>query len=338
MRDPAVIVVGAGPAGLAAATEMARRGVRDILVIDRDDAPGGLPRFCSHPGFGLGYLTVPRSGPGFVRSLLRPLESSQVRILCGTTLISLDEGPVATLTGPELGYRTLRPRAIILATGIREANRGNRLVPGDRPAVGVLTTGLLQQMVARNVPFPADMKSLVVVGTEHVSFSAVLTARHARLKVRAMIEEEPRISSYSPLAWLARVAGIDIRLKTRVAAIKAKDNRVSGVEVERNGVIVIIPCDGVVFTAGWIPEVSALLNGPLDIDAATGGLAVDDQNATSLAGVYSAGNVLHPLKASGTCARQGRQVGTVVAGYLSTARGCSNRSIGSSRKERVMWR
>lgn len=318
MRDPAVLVVGAGPAGLAAAAEMARRGVRDVLVIDRDDAPGGLPRFCSHPGFGLGYLTVPRSGPGFVRSLLRPLESSQVRILCGTSLISLDEGPVATVTGPELGYRTLRPRAIILATGIREANRGNRLVPGDRPAVGVLTTGLLQQMVARQVPFPAEMKSLVVVGTEHVSFSTVLTARHAGLKVRMMVEEKPRISSYRPLTWLARLAAIDIRLKSRIAAIKATDNRVSGVEVECNGAIETIPCDGVVFTAGWIPEVSALLTGPADIDAATGGLAVNEQNGTSLPGVYSAGNVLHPLKASGSCARQGRRVGKVVAGFLST--------------------
>ncbi|TGT71906.1 MULTISPECIES: FAD-dependent oxidoreductase [unclassified Mesorhizobium] len=318
MLDPAVLVVGAGPAGLAAAAEMVRRGVRDVLVIDRDDAPGGLPRFCSHPGFGLGYLAVPRSGPGFVKSLLRPLESSQVRILCGTSLISLDEGPVATVTGPELGYRTLRPRAIILATGIREASRGNRLVPGDRPAVGVLTTGLLQQMVARQVPFPAEMKSLVVVGTEHVSFSTVLTARHAGLKVRMMVEEKPRISSYRPMTWLARLSAIDIRLKSRIAAIKGTDNRVSGVEVECNGAIEIIPCDGVVFTAGWIPEVSALLTGPTDIDAATGGLAVNEQNGTGLPGVYSAGNVLHPLKASGSCARQGRRVGRVVAGFLST--------------------
>lgn len=317
MRDPAVLVVGAGPAGLAAATELVRRGVRDVLVIDRDDAPGGLPRFCAHPGFGLGYLPVPRSGPGFVRSLLRPLESTPVRILCGTSMVSLDEGPVVTVSGPELGYRTLRPRSVILATGIREANRGNRLVPGDRPAVGVLTTGLLQQMVARRVPFPPEMKSLVVVGTEHVSFSTILTARHAGLKVRIMIDEGRRIASYAPAGWLARLANIDVRLETRVVAIKATNNRVSSVEIERGGAIESVPCDGVVFTAGWIPEVSALQTSPVAIDGATGGLVVDDKHRTSLNGVYSAGNVLSPLKASGACASQGRRVGAIVADHLS---------------------
>jgi thioredoxin reductase len=317
MRDPDVLIVGAGPAGLAAAAELARRGVRDILVIDRDDAPGGLPRFCSHPGFGLGYLAIPRSGPGFVEKLLLAVQPGTIRILCRTTMISLGEGPAVTITGPECGYRTVRPRAVILTTGVREASRGNRQVPGDRPAVGILTTGLLQQMVARKVAFPSGMKSLVVVGTEHVAFSAVWTARHAGLKIDAMVDGVSKISSYAPVGWLARACGIDIHLRSKIIAIKAVDNRVSAIVIEQNDVCKVIACDGIVFTAGWIPEVSALQDSPVKIDAASGGVTTDAAGrADGLAGVFAAGNVRQPLKASGLCARQGRAVGAVAAKYL----------------------
>ncbi len=318
MRDPAVLIVGAGPAGLAAAAELTRRGVNDILVIDRDDAPGGLPRFCAHPGFGIGYSAIPRFGPEFSARLVRAVENKNVRILCSTTMTALDHGPTISITGPECGYRIIKPRTVILATGIREANRGNRMVPGDRPEAGVLTTGLLQQMVARNVHFPAAMKSIVVVGTEHVSFSAIWTARHAGLKVRMMVDDRPRISSFRPVGWLAKAIGIDIRLRTRVAAIKARDNRVSGVVVDGPHGTEAIACDGVVFTAGWIPEVAAVATGPIKVDGQTGGLAVNGAGLTSVPGVFAAGNVLYPLKASGSCAIQGRRVGSSVAQYLES--------------------
>lgn len=317
MRDPTVLVIGAGPAGLAAAAELARHGVRDILVIERDDAPGGLPRFCAHPGFGLGYLTVPRTGPVFAARLVQALDRKGVRIACGTTMVTLDEGPTVAVTGPEIGYRTLRPRAVVLATGIREASRGNRLVPGDRPASGVMTTGLLQQMVARKVAFPDGMKSLVVVGTEHVAFSALWTAHHAGLRVTTMVEERARVSSYAPAAWLAWAAGTDIRLESRIAAIRARNNRVAGIVIESGGKQEAIDCDGVVFTAGWIPEVAALIGGPVGIDAATGGIVVDEEGRANVARVFAAGNMRHPLKASGSCARQGRRVGATVAAYLA---------------------
>src|SRR5262245_1381882 len=130
--DPRVLIVGAGPAGLAAAHALSQQGVGGILVIDRDDAPGGLPRFCHHPGFGLEYARWPYTGPGFARRLLRNLDGADVRIQCRTTLLSLRDGPEAEVVGPLLGLRRLRPQAVILATGIRESNRGNLAVPGGR--------------------------------------------------------------------------------------------------------------------------------------------------------------------------------------------------------------
>ncbi len=330
MRDPEVLIVGAGPAGLAAAIELARRGVRDILVIERDDAPGGLPRFCAHPGFGIGYLAIPRSGPVFAAKLRRRAQDAGINILCATTLIALGEGPAATVTGPETGYRTLRPRAILIATGIREANRGNRTVAGERPTMGIMTTGFLQQMVTRAVGFPPSMKSLVVVGTEHVSFSAIWTARHAGLKVRTMIDDRARVSSFAAAGWMTHLSGIDIRLQTRLAFIHAKDDRVSGVVVERNGAPEEIACDGVVFTAGWIPEVAALRAGPLAIDGATGGVEVDSLGQTNLTGIFAAGNVRHPLKASGNCARQGQKTALSMAAYLRPVAGAPTHQPGFS--------
>lgn len=326
MHDPDVLIVGAGPSGLAAAIELNRRGIKDILVIDRDDAPGGLPRFCSHPGFGLGYLAMPRSGPVFAAKLLHRLETAGVRILCGTTMIGLGEGPAAIMTGPAVGYMILRPRAILIATGIREANRGNRTVPGERPTTGVMTTGLLQQMVARGVPFPPKMKTLAVVGTEHVSFSAIWTARHAGLKVRTMIDDKASIASFAAAGWLARLSGIDIRLQTRLVSIRAANDRVSGIVVERRGLKEEIACDGVVFTAGWIPEVAALHAGPVSIDGVTGGIAVDGLGQTGSTGIFAAGNVRHPLKASGSCARQGQQTALAIASYLESLRANSRGS------------
>src|SRR5262245_43921664 len=123
--DPQVLIVGAGPAGLAAARALVEREIDDVLIIDRDDEPGGLPRFCHHPGFGLEYARWPYSGPGFVRRLLADLAGARARLECRTTLLALKDGPVAEIVGPRFGHRELRPRAIILATGIREANRGN---------------------------------------------------------------------------------------------------------------------------------------------------------------------------------------------------------------------
>ncbi|HWA48071.1 MAG TPA: FAD-dependent oxidoreductase [Dongiaceae bacterium] len=315
-NDPQVLIVGAGPAGLAAARALADHDVTEILIIDRDDAPGGLPRFCHHPGFGLEYARWPYSGPGFARRLLRDLAGTPVRIECRTTLITLRDGPIAEITGPRLGYRQMRPRAIILATGIRESNRGNLLVPGGRAESGILTTGQLQQLVARGVKLPPRLKSAIIVGTEHVAFSAIWTARNAGLRVRAMVGAEDRIMSFAPLGLLARAAGIDVMTGTGLREIVTENGAPSALIVQAGSDIRRLPTDAVIFTANWIPEVATLGGGPVALDPRTGGPEIDQAMRTSAAGIFAAGNMLHGVESSGWCANEGRHAGLMVARYL----------------------
>jgi thioredoxin reductase len=314
--DPRVLIVGAGPAGLAAAHALARQGIGGILVIDRDDEPGGLPRYCHHPGFGLEYARWPYTGPGFVKQLLRDLEGRDVRIACRTTLISLREGPEAELVSPALGLRRMRPQAVIIATGIRESNRGNLAVPGDRAETGIMTTGQLQQIVARKVALPKHMKSVLVVGTEHVAFSAIWTARKAGLRVTTMIGQEDRIMSFAPLGTLARFFGTTTVTGSSIREIEAKGGAVVAAIVDMPQGARRLATDGIIFTANWIPETAALAGGPVVLDSRTAGPRIDQTMRTSSRGIFAAGNVLHGVESSGWCANEGRHAGEMAARFL----------------------
>jgi thioredoxin reductase len=314
--DPRVLIVGAGPAGLAAAHALARQGIGGIVIIDRDDTPGGLPRFCHHPGFGLEYARWPYTGPGFVRRLLRDLEGADVRIACRTTLLSLRDGPDAEIVGPTFGLRRLRPQAVIIATGIRESNRGNLAVPGDRAEHGILTTGQLQQIVTRKVALPKRLKSIIVVGTEHVAFSAIWTARKAGLRVTAMIGGEDRIMSFAPFGSLARLFGTEVMTRSRLGEIEAKDGAVTAAIIETPQGTLRLATDGIVFTGNWIPETAALAGSPVALDPATSGPRIDQAMRTSSRGIFAAGNVLHGVESSGWCAIEGRYAGQMAARFL----------------------
>jgi thioredoxin reductase len=314
--EPDVLIVGAGPAGLAAAATLSAQGVENILVIDRDDAPGGLPRFCPHPGFGLEYCRWPHTGPGFAARLLKDLHGRPVRIECATTLISLREGPRAEIVGPCSGLRLLCPRAVVLATGIRESNRGNLLIPGGRAELGIMTTGQLQQLAARKGRIPDHMRSLVVVGTEHVAFSAMLTARQLGLSVRALVGEEDRVMSYAPLAWLARVRGTEVAVGARIHSIKAAGGRVRAIRIADAHGEREIGCDAILFSGKWLPEIAFLYGSPVEIDQRTNGPVIDQAMRTTCRGVFAAGNVLHGVESSGWCAVEGARAGAAVARYL----------------------
>lgn len=316
MMAPDAIVVGSGPAGLAAAYALRIGGAASILVVERDDAPGGLPRYCGHPGFGWEYSFRLENGPRFVRRMLERVNSNNIRIASRTTVLAIRQGPEVELVGAEFGHVRLATRTVVIATGTRERPRSARLVPGRRPEFGVLNTGQLQQIVARGIE-PRATRA-VVVGSEHVAFSVLMTARQAGISVVAILEQGARIRSFAPVGLLARVAGTDVLRATSLVEVRGSSH-VEGVVVRCAEGLREIACDMVVFAGDFIPDSVLARDSGIAIDAATGGPSVDQFGRTNMPGVFAAGNVLRSVESSGWAAIEGERVGTAAAAFLRAA-------------------
>jgi thioredoxin reductase len=322
MPDGPVAVVGGGPAGLAAALELRRRGVREVVVLEREPEAGGIPRHAKHAGFGLRDLRRPLSGPAYARRWVELAREAGVEVLEETMVTGWGEGarpaaePPGTLelTSPH-GRSALDPAAIVLATGCRERPRSARLVPGSRPA-GVMTTGMLQQLVYLR-GLPAGRRALVV-GAEHVSFSAILTLAHGGADTVALTTELPRHASVAAFRAGARLRyRVLLWTRTRVTAIHGRP-RVEQVELTDldTGRTRAVECDTVVFTADWIPDHELAVMAGLELDPGTRGPAVDPALRSSRPGVFAAGNLLHGAEQADVAALSGRHAAAGVVRYL----------------------
>ena len=299
-----VLVLGGGPAGLAAAVELRRHGVPGVLVVEREAEAGGIPRHARHQGFGLRDLRRPLSGPAYARRYAELASSAGAELRSETMVTGWPlDGPLE-LTGPR-GRETIEPDAVILATGCRERPRSARLVPGSRPE-GVMTTGTLQQLVYLKGR-KAGTRALIV-GAEHVSFSALLTLAHGGARTVGMVTELPRHQSLA----LFR-AGATVRWRAPLwtrSAVTAIHGRPRVEEVELTdldtGRARSIACDTVVFTADWIPDHELAVMGGLELDPGTRGPRVDAALRTSRPGVFAAGNLLHGAETADVAALSGR--------------------------------
>lgn len=313
--NPTVAIVGAGPAGLAAAAALTARGVRDIAVFDRDDTVGGLPRYCGHLGFGWEYSHRLEKGSAFIRRLIGQTDLSRATLQPRTTVLEIAPGPVLRVVGPETGLREIRPKAVLVATGVRERPRAARLVPGARPERGVLTTGALQQMDTRGIPVPGPRA--VVIGSEHVAFSVLLTARHCGLKVVAMAEPGPRVLSLSVARPIARaVFGVPMFLNAELEEIQGR-SKVEAVVLRTPQGTQRISCDCMIFSGSFVPDSPLSEEGGLAMDPHTGGPVIDQYMRTSRPGVFAAGNLLRPVESSGIAALEGARAGACIAAFLA---------------------
>ncbi len=320
VRDVDVLVVGAGPAGLAAAAELGRLGVGRVLVVDRERAAGGVPRHTDHTGFGLRDLRRCVPGPRYAAAWVERAERAGAELRTGTTVTGWTPGPpiAAELTGPD-GLRTVAAGALLLATGCRERPRPARLVPGSRP-LGVLTTGALQQLVHLSRQ-PVGRRA-VIVGAEHVSFSALLTLAHAGASVAALVTEMPRHQTFAAFRAAAalRWPRTPVLTCTRVSAIRGRD-RVEAVELTdlASGAVRRVACDTVVFTGDWIPDHELARLAGLAMDPGSRGPLVDQRLRTSIPGVFAAGNLLHGAETADVAALEGRHAAAAVRAHLAGA-------------------
>jgi thioredoxin reductase len=317
-----VLVVGAGPAGLAAAVELRRLGAGTVVVVERDDAAGGIPRHSEHTGFGARDLRRMLTGPRYARRYADAAAAAGADIRVGTTVTGWDgtpggglaygDGPYGVTLASAAGIETVAARAVLLATGCRERPRTARLVPGDRPP-GVMTTGELQRRVylaGQRLPGRA-----LVVGAEHVSFSAMVTLAHAGAQVIALVTDRPRHTSYAAFGLAASWRWhVPVWPSTVVRRVTGR-GRLEGVELAdlRTGETRFVPCGLVVFTGDWIPDHELARAGGLAMDPGTRGPAVDTALTTSAPGVFAAGNLVHAAETADIAALGGRHAARGIA-------------------------
>ena len=309
-----VVIVGAGPSGLAASTELRRAGAGSVVVIDREHTAGGIPRHAQHAGFGLRDLHRPLSGPRYAARWTEIATAAGAELRLGTQATGWTRDGALELTGAA-GRSAIRTEAVVLATGCRERPRSARLVAGSRPQ-GVMTTGMLQQLVylARE----RVGSRAVVVGAEHVSFSALLTLEHGGARTVAMTTELPRHQSFA-LFRAGAAARFRVPLLTRTAVTAIHGGaRVEAVELTElaTGRVRRIDCDTVVFTADWIPDHELAVLAGAELDPGTRGPVVDSRLRTTRPGLFACGNLLHGAETADVAALGGRHVAAGVLDRL----------------------
>ncbi|MDT5347637.1 MAG: hypothetical protein QOH91_924 [Mycobacterium sp.] len=314
-----VAIVGGGPAGLTAASALSRDRALNVVVLERESAAGGIPRHSDHPGYGMRDLKTFISGPAYARRLTDTAAAAGATIRTNTMVTGWADEKTLEVTSPR-GRELIQASAIVLATGARERPRPARMIPGDR-AAGIYTTGHLQNVV--HLKHGTVGRRAVVVGAELVSYSAVLTLKHAGCRTALMTTQYPSPETYAVfnLAGKTPLLGVEVATRTQLTRIIGKPV-VQAVEVEDldTGQRRMIDCDTVVLTGDWIPDHELARSAGLDMDPGTLGPVVDTALRTSRPGVFAIGNLLHPVDTADIAALDGRHVADQVRDYLSGRR------------------
>ena len=297
-----IIIIGGGPAGLAAACAAVDAGVMsdDILVIERDSEAGGILNQCIHAGFGLKRFGEELTGPEYAGRYIKMAKEHGIQILLNSMVLDLTSDKKVTFVSPDLGYVTASANAVILAMGCRERTRGALSIPGSRPS-GIYTAGCAQRYL--NIEGFMPGKKVVILGSGDIG---LIMARRMTLE-GADVKVVCEIMPYS--GGLARNIeqclndfGIPLKLSHTVVNIHGKD-RLEGVTIaavdESNGRKPIkgteeyIECDTLLLSVGLIPENELTRMASVPLDNATNGASVNQFRETEIKGIYSCGNVLH---------------------------------------------
>ncbi|MEV7372869.1 FAD-dependent oxidoreductase [Streptomyces sp. NPDC090301] len=308
-RTVDVLVVGAGPAGLAAAARLAASGAGRVEVLEREPAAGGVPRHCARPGFGADGRGRPLDGPGYARRSVRAALGAGAVVRTGVSATGWT-GPLTLDVTAPTGLERIRARAVVLATGARERPRSARLVPGSRPA-GVLTTGELQRLVLRFGARPERIgRRAVVAGGGPVALAAVRTLRAAGVEVVAVVCEHPaRRTAFGAVPVLSGAVVSELHGRGRLTGVSVGGGAAGA---ER----ITLRCDTVVFTGDWIPDHELARARGLPLAPGTRGPATDGAFRTAAPGVFAVGNVLRGVEPAVVAAAEGRAVAAAVVDLL----------------------
>lgn len=293
-----VVVIGAGPGGLAAAIEAKKAGAQDVLVIERDVELGGILNQCIHNGFGLQTFKEDLPGPGYAQRYIDEARAIGVSFLLDAMVMDVTPGRKLFLSSREHGYVEVEARALVLAMGCRERTRPQIRIPGTRPN-GVFTAGTAQRWV--NVDGYMPGKDFVILGSGDIGMIMARRLTFEGARVERVLEVQSYLSGLSRnYVQCLEDWNIPLQLRHTVKRVIGRD-RVEAVEAvavdERwsyiPGTEEIIPCDTLLLSVGLIPENELSKKAGVLLDPVTGGPYVDETYQTNVPGIFAAGNVVH---------------------------------------------
>ena len=316
-----LLIVGGGPAGLAAAIAAKKQGIDDLLIVERDDRLGGILNQCIHNGFGLHTFQEELTGPEYAHRFIRQAEQLGIPVLTDTMVLDITPEKKATVISRANGLQEFCPKSIILAMGCRERPRGSLNIPGYRP-MGIYSAGTAQRLV--NVEGFLPGKEVVILGSGDIG---LIMARRMTLegaKVKVVAELMPYSGGLKRnIVQCLDDFGIPLKPRHTVIDIKGK-HHLEGVtlaEVDEKGKPVpgteeYYTCDTLLLSCGLIPENELSREMGVAMSAVTGGPVVDESLETSIPGVFACGNVLHVHDLVDFVSEEAALAGEQAAAYL----------------------
>ena len=298
MKSYDIVIVGGGPAGLAAAASAKENGIDSILILERDRELGGILNQCIHNGFGLHTFKEELTGPEYAGRFIEKVEDLGIEYMLGTMVMDISKEKVVTAMNREEGLFEIQAKAVILAMGCRERPRGALNTPGYRPA-GIFSAGTAQRLVNMEGYLPG--REVVILGSGDIGLIMARRMTIEGAKVKVVAELMPYSGGLKRnIVQCLDDFGIPLKLSHTVVDIDGKD-RVKGITLakvdERNkpipGTEEYIPCDTLLLSCGLIPENELSRGLGVDMEAVTNGPVVNESLETSVEGVFACGNVLH---------------------------------------------
>ncbi|WP_297636307.1 FAD-dependent oxidoreductase [uncultured Clostridium sp.] len=315
-----LIVVGGGPAGLAAAYEAYTNGVKNILIIERDTELGGILNQCIHNGFGLHTFKEELTGPEYAGRFIDLVKETNIEVMLDTMVLMVDKKIIHAIDS-EKGYLTLEAEAVVLAMGCRERTRGAIAIPGDRPS-GIFTAGAAQRFI--NMEGNMVGKKVVILGSGDIG---LIMARRMTLEgaeVKAVVELMPYsngltrnivqcLDDYNIPLYLSHTV-VDVqgdgRLeKVIISKVDDKFTPIKGSEIE-------FDVDTLLLSVGLIPENELSKTAGVELDMRTNGLIVSESMETNKDGVFACGNVVHVHDLVDFVTEESKNAGRNAAKYI----------------------
>lgn len=319
MKD--LVIIGGGPAGMSAAIAAYENGIRDILILERDEHLGGILQQCIHNGFGLHKFGEELTGPEYAWKYEKKVREFGIECKLNTMVLDLSDDKIITATNSEDGIFQIKAKAVILAMGCRERSKGALNIAGSRPA-GIYSAGTAQKFV--NIKGFLPGKNVVILGSGDIG---LIMARRMTLegaKVHAVCELMPYSGGLARnIEQCLNDFNIPLKLSHTVVEIHGKD-RVEGVTIAqvdeaRNPIAETreyIPCDTLLLSVGLIPENELSKAANVDISATTNGAVVDQDRQTSTEGIFACGNVLHVHDLVDFVSQEAEIAGKAAAEYI----------------------